>query len=200
MEPETRVTKSVALGLLLVSALTILAPTVDASNDIIVVDDTLHPEDAEALAELINSNLILCAIDHLTILVEIEIHEDAYSYGDVTYVEMVEDGEHDLNYRVSYAAAEWLAEENDFCDYLDMDIWNTACLVAVVSCGQISNGTSWASNNLDLRFDNVRFLWETRECREIADIVGRTGALSSRILREDAVSRALEDMAFVIEQ
>ena len=200
MEPKPRVTKSVALGVLLVSALTIFAPTVDAGNDIIVVDDTLHPEDAEALAELINSNLILCGIDHLTILVEIEIHEDAYRYGGVTYVEMVEDGDHDVNYRVSYAAAEWLAEENDFIDYCDMEIWNTACLVAVVSCGQLSNETSWASNNLDLRFDNIRFLWETRECREIADIVGRTGALSSRILREDAVSRALEDMAFVIEQ
>ena len=204
MEPKTRLTKSVALAVLLVSALTIFAPTVDADDGFIVADETLHPEDAEALAELIRYNLALSSnsvFSSLAVFVEIEIHEDPYNYDGVSYVEWSEEGDHDVNYRVSYAVNEEFIEQNDFFDYNDMDFSKALCFVAVVSCGEISNGTSWASNNLDLQFDNVRFLWETRECREIADMVGGTRVFTTRWLNDnDDIVRYLEESAFVIEQ
>jgi len=145
-----------------------------SENQINIIDDTLHPEDAESFADLIDNLLWTGGIED--VLLSVIVQETIY--GDIEYTVVYMQRVGSEGYRSIY--------------YRDTEYDRSLVLSAVVACGWISKNTSWHSDDLSVRFENEWHNYTTQECREIADMFAEHSI--------DYINDKVDDYAYIVER
>jgi hypothetical protein len=163
-------------GRLLMALVCLAAASVaQTGNDYIIIDDTLHPDDAEAFASLFDCTMQL--LGYSSIAFAASIREEGF--GSIFYVLTVGSGT-TTNFQQWYytgSARDW------------------DCIFAAINaCAMVSAETDWHSDWLQLNFENVFVSYTTEDCRELFEsLPGHSGQFIQDQLEEHAYIDEVRD-------